>query len=267
LKVGLVGASLIVMSPAPSPTVTVFNSQTPKYHEAFQVFLDNTDQKVKARERLDAVVKKLPKKRVFIDAGAGTGSVTAWFTGTFERTIANEPNDSLRADLKKNCPNAEIHPDMILASKMPAQGDLVLCSHVFYYIDRKEWMPTLERLASWVAPEGVLTVIIQNHHSDCMRMLQHFFGHHYNLTELGDQFRQTHAGRYSVEIVKVPSSVETQDFNSAYTIAEFMLNLVPITDPPSRAQFEEYVREKFGRNGNGFRFSVDQTFLEIRPRG
>lgn len=254
------------MSPAPSSTVTVFSSQTPRYHEAFQVFLDNTDQKVRARERLDTLVRALPQRRVFIDAGAGTGSVTAWYTDEFERTIAHEPNDSLRKELKKNCPKAEIHPDMILASDIPAKGDLVLCSHVFYYIDGSDWMPTLERLASWVAPEGILTVIIQYHDSDCMRMLQHFFGHHYNLMKLGDEFRDKHAKHYDVEIVKIPSLVETKDFDSAYTIAEFMLNLVPITNPPSRAEFETYVREKFGRNGDGFRFSVDQTFLEIRPR-
>ena len=157
-------------------TVTVYDSQTEKYHEAFQIFLDHTDQKAKARERLDELVRSLSKKDVFIDAGAGNGKVTAWFTDLFKRTIANEPNSLLREDLKQTCPKAEVHAEMILQSKMPVKGDLVLCSHVFYYIPQQEWMPTLEKLASWVAPDGVLAVIIQYHDSDCMRMLQHFFG-------------------------------------------------------------------------------------------
>lgn len=254
------------MSTNSSDPVTIYNSQTEKYHQAFQVFLDHTDQKTKARERLDEVVRSLTQKNVFIDAGAGNGKVTAWFTDVFGRTIANEPNASLRADLKKTCPKAEVHADMILDAKMPAQGDLVLCSHVFYYIDRSEWMPTLKRLASWVAPGGVLTVIIQYHDSDCMRMLQHFFGKHYNLSALGEEFRGQKGGEYDVSVVNVPSRVATKDFNSACTIAEFMLNLVPITNPPTRGKFEAYVKENFNRNGDGFSFSVDQTFLEIRPK-
>lgn len=253
--------------PDASTPVTVYNSQTEKYHEAFRVFLEHTDQKARAREQLDALVNTLPRRNVFIDAGAGTGSVTSWFTGEFERTIASEPNESLRADLKQNCPEAEIRSEMILSSKMPVKGDLVLCSHVFYYIDPKDWMPTLERLASWVAPGGVLAVIIQHHDSDCMRMLQHFFGKHYNLTALGEEFRSRNNGGFQVDTVKIPSKVETRDFDSAYTIAEFMLNLVPIMRPPTRGEFQDYVRNNFSLNGSGFRFSVDQTFLEIRPRG
>ena len=63
-------------------------------------------------------------------------------------------------------------------------------------------------------------------------------------------------------IQTVPSYVTTLDFDSAYTVAEFMLNLLPITDPISSEELKEYVKAHFAKNG-GFRFSCHQDFLQI----
>src|SRR5262245_36989093 len=122
--------------------VHVYDSQGTDYHRAYQVFLDHTNQKTTARTWLDRLVQSLPARRVFIDAGAGNGQVTAWFMDAFERTIAIEPNASLRADLQKHCPKAEVLPEMILDANPSALGDLILCSHVFYYIDDAQWLPS-----------------------------------------------------------------------------------------------------------------------------
>jgi len=138
--------------------ITVYGSQSEAYHRAFKVFLDHTDQKANARAWLQDLVRSLLSRRVFIDAGAGNGQVTAWFVPSFERTIAIEPNDSLRDELRRACPSAEVIAEPILEAKPSATADLVLCSHVFYYIERAEWMATLDRLASWLAPGGILVL-------------------------------------------------------------------------------------------------------------
>jgi trans-aconitate methyltransferase len=112
---------------------------------------------------------RLPSRDLLVDAGAGNGKVTAWFTREFKRTLAIEPNPYLCEELRGSCPTAEVLPDTILAAQPTAAADLVLCSHVFYYIDGAEWMRHLERLAAWLAPHGVL-VVLQNHETDCMRL-------------------------------------------------------------------------------------------------
>src|SRR5271170_6340770 len=89
-------------------TVGVYDSQSVAYHHAFQVFLDHTDQKVNARRWLDDLVRALPMRRVFVDAGAGNGQVTSWFMDRFERTIAIEPSPSLSAELRRVCPGATV---------------------------------------------------------------------------------------------------------------------------------------------------------------
>jgi hypothetical protein len=145
-------------------------------------------------------------------------------------------------------------------------ADLVLCSHILYYIDAAEWMPNLEKLASWLAPGGALVAVVQNHNTDCMRMLSHFLGCRFNLPELGQRFEALRGARYRTEIETVPAQIATIDFASAFTIAEFMLNLLPMKNPPTRNSLEEYVRKHLSIDERGFRFSCDQDFLTIRPR-
>src|SRR5262249_27020054 len=141
-----------------------------------------------------------------------------------------------------------------------------LCSHVFYYIDRSEWLPNLEQLASWLAPEGVLVVVLQNAQTDCMQLLEHFFDRRFDLTELERRFRAANGARYRTEVETVPAHIASPDFESAYIVTEFMLNLLPIDRPPARDAVEEYIREHFRDGSNGYRFSCHQDFLTIRRR-
>jgi len=247
-------------------TLAVYDSQSPAYHRAFQVFLDHTDQKDKARAWLDRLVASLPARGTFIDAGAGNGKVTAWYIPQFQRTLAYEPNDSLRQELREHCPGIEVFGDMILAAQPPVPGDFVLCSHVFYYIDVTTWAAHLEQLASWLAPAGVLVVALQNHETDCMKMLEHFFGKRFDLAGLARQFEAAQGTRFTTTLETVPARIETADLETAYIIAEFMLNLLHISQPPTRRAVEDYVRQHFAVAGGGYRFSCNQDFLQVRRR-
>jgi trans-aconitate methyltransferase len=248
------------------PKVHVYDSQSETYHHAFQVFLDHTDQKVNARRWLDGLVQTLPARRVFIDAGAGNGQVTAWYIEQFEQTIAIEPSPSLNADLRRTCPRAEVLQATILEARPADRGDLILCSHVLYYIPKSDWQTTVAKMASWLAPRGTLVVVLQNHETDCMQMLEAFHGKRFDLARLAQDFEQEWGQQYRVERQVVAAHVTTPDLASALVVAEFMLNLLPMPRPPARAALEEYVGKHFAAPGAGFRFSCHQDFLVIRPR-
>ena len=246
--------------------VESYASQSSAYADAFAVFLAHTDQKVKARAWLDRLVQCLPQRRVFIDAGAGNGAVTGWFTDAFERTIAIEPSESLRRQLLQRCPAVEALGDFILTAKPAAPGDLILCSHVFYHIDTAQWLDHVQHMASWLAPAGTLVVALQNHSADGMRMLEHFHGQRFDLSALARRFEAIHGDHYRVQLETVPASVVTQDIATACTIAEFFLNDLPMRKPIRRADVEAYVRAHFSAPGGSFRFSCDQDFLQVRQR-
>jgi hypothetical protein len=72
-------------------------------------------------------------------------------------------------------------------------------------------------------------------------------------------------GRFDVRTDTVEAHVQTDSFEAACTIAEFMLNLLPLSHPPRRAELEGYVREHFQR-GNSHRFSCHQDFLRLQRK-
>ena len=248
-----------------SESIQVFDSQGEAYKRAFQTFLDHTDQKRNAKRFLQKLVDDLPNRNVFIDVGAGNGEVTRAFAGAFDRTVAIEPNRYLLTQLKQAIPRAEAIEASILAADPKVKGDFVLCSHTLYYIPADEWLVHLDRLASWMSPTGLTVVVVQNRDTDCMAMLDHFFGHRFDLQQLADAFRGEHQDRYDVVITTDEAHVETSDPASAYAIAEFMLNLLPISQPPMRQEVEEYLAKHCLTDG-AYRLSVHQDFLQIRIR-
>ncbi len=156
---------------------------------------------------------------------------------------------------------------MSIADARPgAAADFVLCSHVFYYVPPDQWRDTLHTLAGWLRPGGVLAIALQNHETDCMRMLRHFTGRQFDLGALGRSYASETAGAFDLRIDTVAAHVDTDSFASAYMIAEFMLNLLPLPTPPERAALERYVQNHFQQGGR-YRFSCHQDFLRLERRG
>jgi Methyltransferase domain len=250
---------------SPANRIQVFDSGGDAYRRAFEVFLQNTDQKRNVRKWFEEFLATCNPRRVLIDAGAGSGEVTAWLSTWFEKTIAIEPNPFLLSKLRQAVPTAETIPKPILAASPSEKADVIVCSHTFYYIPQSAWLENLERLLSWLQPTGCAVIIVQNHETDCMKMLDHFCGHRFNLAMLPKLLHDKHGTRFTSQIVRNDAHVQTPDFASALTVAEFMLNLLPLPDPPRRVDLEDYVRTQFERIGGGRRFSCHQDILTIRP--
>jgi len=247
--------------------VQVYDSRSEAYRQAFAVFLAHTDEKQVIHSWLSQLIDDMSVRRVFIDAGAGTGQLTARFQDRFQRTIAIEPSPSLRPELERSCPGAELLFQSILDARPSAAGDLVLCSHVLYYISTADWPRHLEQLASWLTPKGVLAVLLQNADCACTRLLKHFSGHRPDLLPLADRFRAEHGHQFHVEIERVPASVRTPDLAAAFIVAEFMLNLLPQPRSIPRAEVEAYLHAHCAAPDGGFLLSLDQDFLTIRRKG
>ena len=250
-----------------SDFVRVYDSQSEAYREAFKVFLSYTDQKVNAREWLRRFIQTLPHRQVLIDAGAGTGQLTSWIAPDFERTMAIEPSAYLREEFRKNFPDCQLFSGFITDVIPPEKADLVVCSHVLYYIDRVEWMSNLEALVSWLKPGGVALIILQNPQTDYNRMMDHFLGKRFDLAPLAQQFQQKRGEDFSVKCDIVHAHFTPPDMHSAYIVVEFMLNLFTITNPLSRKDLEDYILQHFRVDQGGFRISCHQDILQIQRRG
>ncbi len=242
--------------------VKAYDSQSKAYRKAFKVFLEHTDQKVNLLEWLENFLSALPRRQQFIDAGAGTGQLTSWVAHYFESTVAIEPSTFLRREFRKNFPDCPLLSGFITEARPPA-ADMVLCSHVFYYITPARWMINLEALVSWLKPGGVALVILQNGQTDCNRMIDHFLGKHLDLMLLGDRFQKKCKKDFSVKLGTVKAHITLPDLDATYLVAEFMLNLRPMENPPSRKELEAYILKNFAAPQGGYRFSCHQDILQI----
>ena len=246
-----------------SKRVQVYNSAGRAYHKAFSTFLACTDQKEKAMAHLDEEVAKLPRKISFVDVGAGTGKLTSHFTNHFKKAIAIEPNPSLLSELRINCPEVLILEKSLADAELEPAVDFVLCSHVFYYLPPSTWLKGLQKMSRWLAVDGVLAVALQNANTDCMRMLDHFLGQRFDLAKLASEFSAIANDHLAISMTTVPAKIKTASFEDACAIAEFMLNLLHMPNPPLASALEQYVQEHFYSSGV-YEFSCHQDFLWIR---
>ncbi|MFN0051148.1 MAG: class I SAM-dependent methyltransferase [Planctomycetales bacterium] len=254
-------------NPAGNPFVQAFASDSPAYREAFQAFLDHTDQKTNAFAWLSAEIARLPRRHTLIDAGAGNGQLTARLAPQFEKVIAIEPNPSLVQELRVACPSAEIIERTITQGFPSSQADFIICSHILYYIPRAEWLINTQRLTGWLHPGGVLAIAIQNPQTDCMQMVRHFIGGELDgLAQLQAEFSSQSTPDFEARFETVTAHIETTDLETACRIAEFILNVQPMQHPPRWEDLKNYVADQFRQPTGGYRFSCHQDFLRIVRR-
>jgi hypothetical protein len=238
---------------------------TAEYARAFETFLTHTDQKTKTIAWLTDFARRLRSRNLFVDAGAGEGSTTAALGEFFDRTIAIEPNSALQVELERRCPDAEIVEQTIAEAKLVSAADLVLCSHVLYYIPQTNWPDTLERLASWLGVEGNAVVLLGNPEADSMALSREFLGKQFDLARAAQAFKTRH-GDWEIVIQLLKCEVVLDDLESACTLTKFFLSDHPDWGKTiTRRKVEEYVRSHF-TDPRGYRLSCDQDILLLRRR-
>lgn len=236
---------------------------TAQYRDAFELFVAHTDEKDREVARLEQLVDALAYRRVFVDAGAGDGKITARLAARFARTIAIEPNPWLRETLARAFKPDALLPQGILEAEPGDPADLVLCSHVLYHVPEDQWPECMRRMASWLTGEGTLAVVLENPRNDVMRMMDHFSGRRFDLAPSVQKFLDESPGGFATTWEIVPARVEAPDLATARAIAGFLLDL-PGSVVPSAAKLETYLHRHFSAHSETYHFSVDQDLLCIR---
>ncbi|MBZ4318309.1 class I SAM-dependent methyltransferase [Streptomyces huiliensis] len=253
---------------AGSGPVRVLEVESAAYRRAFDLFLAGSDEKDDIEARLIVLVEGLARRRVFLDVGAGDGRTTARLAPFFERTVAVEPSAAMREGLRRACPGATVVAAPVGRAEPGVRADLVLLSHVLYYLPEEEWPGTLDRVFDWVAPGGTLVVLLQDPDNACMRMVRHFTGARFDLRHATRLLLERQAGRVADRSLEtVDNAYRTADPREALEIAEFMIN-VPVLkdlDPlPSRADLAAYVEKHFAQPDGTYAIGHAHDVVRIR---
>lgn len=239
-------------------------TQEDAYREAFTRFLAGTDEKTVTHAYLRGLVEQMPARRVLLDVGPADGTTTRQLAPYFERTICIEPSEPMRRALALACPQAQVLAEPVLEATVDARADLALLSHVLYYVPRAQWVATVSRIMEWLAPGGLLLVLLQNPDEACMRMVHHFTGLRFDLRDLADELAALPSGLVGgIELDTVPARYRSGDLDETVTVAGFHLSL-PGGTSPARGAVEAYVQQHLRDGDGGYVLRHDQHVLRVK---
>ncbi|MCB0419339.1 MAG: hypothetical protein KDD39_16985, partial [Bdellovibrionales bacterium] len=88
----------------------------------------------------------------------------------------------------------------------------------------------------------------------------------FDLSSLAHKFDLFAGHRYRQTLRSLPSMIHAPDEETAYTIAELVLNVSPMREPVPRDLLLDHVNRFFRGPDGVYRFSCDQDFLIIQHR-
>jgi trans-aconitate methyltransferase len=229
--------------------------------------LAGTDEKAVTHGYVTGLVERFPRRTLFLDVGAGQGVTTRHVGRYFERTIAIEPSAPMRQALRRSCPDAVVLNGPIDEVELDARADLVLCSHVLYYVPDFAWLGTARWILNRVAPGGALLVMLQNPENDCMQRVRHFTDVRLDLSDLAWRLEQNGNGLVeSVAMATLPTRYRSTNLADAIDVAEFMINVPALRSRrlPSRQELESYVVRNFSDPQGAICITHTHDILTVR---
>ena len=254
----------------PDEPIPVFASENPLYRDYFSWFLQNTDEKQRTWTWFKKeLLPQINTRDVLIDAGAGNGELLSHLLPEFRRCLAIEPNPAFANELLQLIPAADLYQTTILgAPKSLPKANLIIESHVKYYIAQEDWKINTDCLLSWLAPEGCLVEILENEHSDFQKMRAEFLGREY-VRELQDfAWHYSRKPGIRVEVDTREAWVSCSSLEMMLGIAIFMMNDVPSNllsrhpQRPTRQQLAQWIHKNYYSPKGVYRMFCLQDFVK-----
>ncbi|MBM4276683.1 MAG: methyltransferase domain-containing protein [Deltaproteobacteria bacterium] len=128
-----------------------------EYRRQLNLFVQSSTEKGIELFKIGEIVAGLPRRRSFLDIGAGGGDLTIPISQSFDETIVVEPNEKQARFLSRRSPHFRIYNDFWEKVDLTSKHyDFILCSHVLYYIEEGKWLTTIEKMYAHLDRGGVL---------------------------------------------------------------------------------------------------------------
>jgi SAM-dependent methyltransferase len=242
-----------------------------EYAEAFATLLRCYG----SREHLYAVLRELlaplPGDAVAIDWGAGSGDLTRVLLERAGTVYAVEPSPEMRAVLAANCPAAQVLAGTIMSAEPPDRAHVAVLSHVLYHVPDHQWGAHVIRAARFLAPAGVLLVVLKDPDSGCSRMLEHFGAPPFDLFAGLARVVRRHK-EFDFTFSHSPHALRTGSFEDTLRVARFMMAdraEEAFSRLPTEEQFQQYVRAHFwdeAKQAGGWSVGDVYCFVRRNPR-
>ena len=247
------------------PDISVELAEEVEYQRQLALFARSSTEKGIELVKIGEIIAGLPHKRYFLDIGAGGGDLTIPISQSFNETTVVEPNGRQASFLTRRCPHFTVYNDVWEKLDLGSMRyDLILCSHVLYYIDESHWLTTIEKMYAHLEDGGRIAIVLQSPIGEVANFFNLF--HHYdvNIIVLWRDLT-TRYGDDTIEVRYFMNEIRTESLDDMVTIGLFLL-----IDQRFR-EYKDKIRQYFlthHKKEDGYRMLQDEILLVIKkPSG
>jgi len=233
------------------------------YQKQLELFIRcSTDKRIEL-VKLGEVIADLRHRRRFLDVGAGSGDLTIPLAQAFHETTIVEPNSAQIEFLRRRYPEFKLHNTTWSEAELGGDRfDFILCSHVLYYLDTAEWMPSIDKMRAHLEPDGRLAIVLQSPIGELADFYNRFAHFDVDILELWRQMIHRFGDR-AVDVRYFVNEIWTDNLDDMVEIGLFLL-----IDRNFRSRCDE-IRDYFAsrhRRGDGYRLKQDEILLAVRQQ-
>jgi 2-polyprenyl-3-methyl-5-hydroxy-6-metoxy-1,4-benzoquinol methylase len=248
---------------------TIFVSSVLGEFSSDQNYLDDVDLLISStletqhRDQIliKQIIPRLKSRINMLDIGVGNGELTK-FIGLYYKTITVVDNSRTSLDnLPDYYPTNETKIDKIygsvLLNEIPAKNyDLILLSHVLYYIEPEKRGLLVKKLSQLLSDDGVM-VLIFNEGMSRYELTKHFGGKNFEFDELIYSIYQDYK---FVQMISSKEIIQTNNTAEILAIAGVCLKDAGVT--ANREEVEEYLNLTH-YNDNTYHIDMIQEIIVI----
>gem|GEM_PF-5774454 len=247
-------------------------SDLSEYLPLFDLFRKASDHESGLIARVERILNnhfsplQLKQDGDFLDVGASDGAITQVLMPSFKRGVAVEIDKHASQRLKsKEIPGLDVITVPIQEYVPDHKFDVILVSHSLYYIEEKDRMNQIKRMASWLKPGGKLILLYTVHGSsqkDLSRMKKALSIPSQPIDGRAIKDRLISEGfEASLEILE---STVTADLDEMLRIVPFVLKKAALQSATADPQVREYIeRNLWDEVQHNYRLNIPQELLII----
>ncbi|MDO9035659.1 MAG: class I SAM-dependent methyltransferase [Methanoregula sp.] len=245
----------------PSPDIHIDAADDAEYQRQLSLFSKCSTEKGIELIKTGMVIETLPRRERFLDIGAGGGHLTIPIAQQFEMTTIVEPNPRQAEIFKRRCPDFQIYNDSWMDIDLGDEHfDLILCSHVLYYISEGSWMQTVEKMYRHLSPGGCLIIVMQSPLGEVADFFNNFTTYDVPILDLARDVITLY-GDDAVLLQYFQNEIYSESLDDVVEIGLFLLLDQKFID--RKSEIAEYFRKHHTVNC-GYLIRQDEILLVIR---
>ena len=145
-----------------------------KYLDRIEKFIySSTDEKKIVSDLIRNIIKNKPIENA-LDIGAGPGLITKPLYEASKNLTLIEMDPGYTDTLRKKFPKANLRVGSFLDFNFRNEFDVILCSHVLYYVLEDQWLEIFKKFISWMRKGGQVLCVINTDKGDWWKIVNEF---------------------------------------------------------------------------------------------